>query len=70
MKFGMHTSSIKRLIKSRSTGRVKRAINGVINPLHGRKGVGGYVIQNVQRTIRYIRKRHCRIGIYLNKTSI
>ena len=37
MKFGMRTPSIKRLIKARTTGRVKRAIKSSINPLYGKK---------------------------------
>lgn len=40
MKFGMRTPSIKRSIKARTTGRVKRAVKSSINPLYGKKGMG------------------------------
>ena len=40
MKFGMRTPSIKRSIKARTTGRVKRAIKRSVNPLYGKKGMG------------------------------
>lgn len=40
MKFGMRKPSIKRSIKARTTGRVKRAVKSSINPTYGKKGVG------------------------------
>lgn len=40
MKFGMRKPSIKRSIKARTTGRVKRAVKNTVNPLYGKKGIG------------------------------
>ena len=40
MKFGMRKPSIKRSIKARTTGRMKRAIKSSVNPLYGKKGIG------------------------------
>ena len=40
MKFGFRTPSLKRMIKGRTTGRVKRALKKSINPLYGKKGMG------------------------------
>lgn len=40
MKFGIRTPSIKKSIKARTTGRLKREIKGAINPLYGKKGMG------------------------------
>lgn len=40
MKFGLRKPSIKRSIKARTTGRVKRSIKSSVNPLYGKKGVG------------------------------
>lgn len=40
MKVGMRKPSIKKSIKARTTGKVKRRIKKSINPLYGVKGVG------------------------------
>ena len=50
MKFGMRKPSIKKSIKSRTTGRVKRAVKSRINPLYGKKGMG--YIKNPKRAIK------------------
>ena len=40
MKFGLRTPSIKKMVKSRTTGRVKRAMKKSINPIYSKKGIG------------------------------
>ncbi len=40
MKFGMRKPNIKKSLKARTTGRVKRKIKRGINPLYGKKGMG------------------------------
>lgn len=40
MKFGMRKPSIKKMFKSRTTGKAKRKAKKAINPLYGKKGVG------------------------------
>ena len=40
MKIGMRKPSIKRSVRARTTGRVKRAVKKSVNPLYGKKGVG------------------------------
>lgn len=40
MKFGMRTPSIKKSIKARTTGKVKRAVKKAIIPGYGKKGSG------------------------------
>ena len=40
MKFGLRTPSLKKSIKSRTTGRIKRAVKSAMNPLYGKKGMG------------------------------
>ena len=40
MKFGLRAPSLKKMVKSRTTGRVKRALKKSINPLYGKKGMG------------------------------
>lgn len=40
MKIGLRKPSIKKSIKARTTGKVKRKIKGSINPYYGKKGTG------------------------------
>ena len=40
MKMGVRKPNIKKSIKARTTGRVKRAVKKSINPLYGKRGVG------------------------------
>lgn len=49
MKFGFRTPSLKRSLKARTTGRLKRAVKRSVNPLYGRKGVG--LVTNPKRSL-------------------
>lgn len=40
MKFGLRKPSIKKSIKARTTGRIKRTVKKTINPLYGKRGIG------------------------------
>lgn len=40
MKFGLRTPSLKKMVKGRTTGRVKRAMKKSINPIYSKKGIG------------------------------
>lgn len=40
MKFGVRKPSIKRSIKARTTGKIKRSAKRAVNPLYGKKGMG------------------------------
>ncbi len=40
MKIGLRTPSLKKMVKSRTTGRVKRAMKKSINPIYSKKGIG------------------------------
>ena len=40
MKFGMRKPSIKRSIKARTTGRLKRSVKKSVVPFYGQNGVG------------------------------
>lgn len=37
MKFGFRKPSVKKSIKARTTGRIKRTVKKTINPLYGKK---------------------------------
>ena len=40
MKIGMRKPSLKKSIKARTTGRLKRSVKRAVNPLYGKKGMG------------------------------
>lgn len=40
MKIGMRKPSIKKSVKARTTGRVKKAVKGSVVPGYGKKGMG------------------------------
>ena len=50
MKFGMRKPSIKKSIKARTTGALKRKVKKSINPLYGKKGMG--FIKNPKKSIK------------------
>ena len=49
MKFGFRKPSVKKSIKARTTGRIKRTVKKTINPLYGKKGIG--FIKNPKKAI-------------------
>lgn len=50
MKLRFRKPSIKKSIKARTTGKVKRAIKKSINPFYGKKGMG--YIRDPERAIK------------------
>lgn len=40
MKFGIRKPNIKKSIRARTAGRVKRKLKSSVNPLYGKKGMG------------------------------
>lgn len=40
MKYGVRKPNIKKSIKARTTGKVKRQMKKTVNPLYGKKGMG------------------------------
>lgn len=40
MKIGIRKPSIKKSLKARSTGKLKRKVKSSVNPLYGQKGMG------------------------------
>ena len=40
MKIGLRKPSIKKSLKARTTGKLKRNIKSSVNPLYGKKGMG------------------------------
>ncbi|MEG0872945.1 MAG: hypothetical protein RSE57_02665 [Clostridia bacterium] len=49
MKFGFRKPSIKKSIKARTTGKIKRAAKKAVNPIYGEKGMG--LVTNSQKSI-------------------
>ena len=50
MKFGLRTPSLKKSIKARTTGKLKRKLKTTINPFYGKKGMG--YIKNPKRAVK------------------
>ena len=50
MKIGMRKPSLKKSIRARTTGKVKRKAKKAANPLYGKKGVG--FIKNPSRSVK------------------
>ena len=40
MKIGMRKPSLKKSLKARTTGKLKRSVKSTINPFYGKKGMG------------------------------
>lgn len=40
MKYGIRKPSIKKSVKARTTGKVKRQMKKAVNPLYGKRGMG------------------------------
>ena len=49
MKFGIRKPSIKKSIKARTTGKIKRNVKKAVNPFYGKKGMG--FINNPKKAI-------------------
>lgn len=50
MKIGIRKPSLKKSLKARTTGKIKRKVKGTINPLYGEKGMG--FIKNPKRSVK------------------
>ena len=50
MKIGLRTPSLKKMIKARTTGKLKRQMKKAIIPGYGQKGMG--YIKNPERAIK------------------
>lgn len=40
MKIGLRTPSLKKSLKAKTTGKLKRKLKKAVNPLYGKSGVG------------------------------
>ena len=50
MKFGMRKPNFKKSIKSKTTGKVKKAAKKAIDPVYSKKGVG--YVKNPGKTVK------------------
>lgn len=50
MKFGLRKPSVKKSVKARTTGKIKRKIKKSVNPLYSKKGMG--YIKNPKRAVK------------------
>jgi len=49
MKFGFRKPSLKKSIKARTTGKLKRKVKKAVVPFYGKKGTG--LIKNPKKTV-------------------
>lgn len=49
MKFGIRKPSIKKSLKVRTTGKLKRSLKKSVNPFYGKKGTG--LVTNPKKSI-------------------
>lgn len=49
MKIGLRTPSLKKSLKARTTGKLKRCIKKSVNPLYGKKGLG--LVKNPKKSV-------------------
>jgi len=70
MKVGIRKPSIKRSIKARTTGKLKRKVKSSINPLYGKKGTG--LINNPKKAVynKVYNKTTIGINEIANNSSI
>lgn len=50
MKFGLRKPSLKKSLKARTTGKLKRKVKKSLNPLYGKKGIG--YLKNPKKAVR------------------
>lgn len=50
MKVGLRTPSLKKSLKARTTGKLKRSMKKAVNPLYGKKGIG--YIKNPSKALK------------------
>lgn len=50
MKIGFRTPNLKKRLRARTTGKIKRKAKKMINPFYGKKGIG--FIKNPSRSIK------------------
>lgn len=61
MKVGVRKPSIKKSVKARTTGRVKRAAKRSVNPVYGKKGTG--FAKNPSRSVKNAVYHRTTIGV-------
>lgn len=61
MKFGFRKPSIKKMVKAKTTGKIKRAAKRAVNPVYGKKGVG--LVADPKRAVKNKVYKKTTVGI-------
>lgn len=61
MKYGVRKPSIKKSIKARTTGKLKRQVKKTMNPLYGKKGMG--VINDPKKAVYNAMYNRTTVGV-------
>lgn len=56
MKLGLRTPSLKKSLKARTTGKLKKSLKKAVNPIYGKSGVG-FVKDPVKATKNKVYKK-------------
>ena len=57
MKYGVRKPNVKKSIKARTTGKVKRQVKKAVNPLYGKKEWESSMTRKRQHTTQFIAER-------------
>lgn len=61
MKYGVRKPNLKKSIKARTTGKVKRQVKKAINPLYGKKGMG--IVNNPKKAAYNAMYNRTTVGV-------
>ena len=69
MKFGIRTPSLKKTLKARTTGKVKRQVKKALIPGYGKKEWAGLKIQRKQHIIKFTTRQVLVCLIYSSRDT-
>lgn len=70
MKYGVRKPNVKKSIKARTTGKVKRQVKKAVNPLYGKKGMG--IVNDPKKAAYNTVYNRTTVGVYdlLNQNAV
>lgn len=61
MKFGFRKPSVKKMLKSKTTGKAKRAVKKSVSPVYGKKGAGA--VKSPSRSVKNKVYKKTTVGV-------
>ena len=62
MKFGLRKPSLKKSLKLRTSGRIKKSVKHSVNPLYGKKGMG--YVKSPKKAVYNKVYRNTSVGVF------